>query len=119
MKKIAAIFLLGVMISSCTSDIIKPKPVEVPDVVSFSANVIPIFDASCNASGCHANGGIPPNLTPASAYTSLTFFGYVDVDFPEQSILYEKINTGSMAKYATNQDREIILKWIQQGALDN
>jgi len=118
MKKIAVIFLLGLM-SSCTYDIIEPKPVEVPDVVSFSANVIPIFDASCNASGCHANGGIPPNLTASGAYTSLTFFGYVDTEFPEQSILYQKVNTGSMAKYATNQDREIILKWIEQGALDN
>jgi hypothetical protein len=107
------------LLASCTYEEISPKKVEVPDSVKFSANIIPIFNASCNQSGCHIKGGIPPDLTPDNAYVSLTFFGYVDVDVPEESIIYEEITTGSMAKFATNQDRELILKWIQQGALDN
>ena len=104
---------------SCTYDEIKPKKVEVPEVVSFSVNVIPIFIAKCNAAGCHSNGGQPPNLTTPNAYTSLTFYGYVDTVDPEASILYEKISTGTMKENASEQDRAIILKWIQQGAENN
>ena len=102
------------MLASCTYEEISPKKVDVPDSVKFSTNIIPIFNASCNVTGCHNKGGIPPDLTPGNAYVSLTFFGYVDVDLPEQSILYKKITTGSMTNFASDQDRELILKWIQQ-----
>jgi hypothetical protein len=93
--------------------------VEVPDSVSFSANVLPIFDARCDNTGCHATGGIAPDLTTANAYTNLIVFGYVDTDLPEQSQLYLKMSTGSMAKFTSPGDADIVLKWIQQGALDN
>jgi hypothetical protein len=122
MKK-SGILLMITLCSSmlaCTYDTITPKEVEVPENVSFNADVIPIFDDDCNSSGCHTSGGIPPDLTPDNAYISLTFFGYVDTDFPEESELYKKIiPSGSMGEYATDQDRAIILKWIEQGALDN
>ena len=110
---------LAIVNFSCTyEELITPK-VEVPDSVSFAANIIPIFNSSCNVSGCHSKGGIPPNLAPADAYTSLIFFGYVDVDVPEASELYVEIATGSMQQYATDQERALILSWIEQGALDN
>ena len=114
------ITLSGFMLA-CTYDTIAPKEVEVPENVSFNVDVIPIFnDNDCNKSGCHNSGGIQPDLTPNNAYISLTFFGYVDTDFPEESELYKVIlPTGSMAEFANDQDRAIILKWIEQGALDN
>ncbi len=111
--------LVSGMIASCTYEEIKPQKVDVPDSVKFSVNIIPIFNSSCNGSGCHNTGGIPPDLTEPNAYTSLIYFGYVDVDVPESSILYEKITTGSMKGNATDQDRALILEWIKQGALDN
>lgn len=121
MKKSGTLLMLmlsGFMMA-CTYDTITPKEVEVPENVSFNVDVIPIFNDNCNNSGCHSTGGIPPDLTPDNAYISLTFFGYVDVDFPEESELYKKITIGSMEEYANDQDRAIILKWIEQGALDN
>ena len=114
---IAGILLSGLY--SCTYETIIPAEPEVPEDVSFELNVIPIFNSSCNSSGCHNKGGIAPDLSPDNAYTSLTFFGYVDIDAPESSTLYEEINTGSMKGFATDQDRAIILKWIEQGALNN
>jgi Rieske Fe-S protein len=111
--------ILSVLLASCTDYVIKPAKVVVPDSVKFKANIIPIFNASCNHSGCHATGGHAPDLTPANAYTSLIFYGYVDTDNPESSIIYQKITTGSMKANATDQDRDLILKWIQQGALNN
>lgn len=121
MKKSGILLMLtlsGFMLA-CTYDTITPKEVEVPENVSFNEDVIPIFNNGCNNPGCHTTGGLPPDLTPDNAYISLTFFGYVDVDFPEESILYKKITTGTMYEYATDQDRAIILKWIEKGALDN
>jgi hypothetical protein len=111
--------LLCVILASCTDYVIKPTKVVVPDSAKFKTDIIPIFNTSCNHSGCHATGGHAPDLSPKNAYTSLIYFGYVDTDNPEQSIIYQKITTGSMKANATDQDRELILKWIQQGALNN
>ena len=122
-KSIVKILVLAAFISgalfSCTYETITRTEPEVPDSVSFSVDIIPIFNASCNVSGCHSKGGIAPDLTEQNAYISLIFFGYIDTDVPEESIVYEKINTGSMKTYATDTDRALILKWIEQGALDN
>jgi hypothetical protein len=125
MKQVGIIALaifgaLALATSSCTyEELIKPK-VEVPDSVSFGTNIIPIFNTSCNKSGCHSKGGIPPNLSEADAYTTLIFFGYVDPEIPvEDNKLYDEITNGSMKQYATDQDRALILSWIEQGALDN
>lgn len=116
---LVVVLTIGFGVTSCTYYENDPVPVEVPDSVSFSANVLPIFDARCDNTGCHATGGIKPDLTAANAYNDLIVFGFVDTDFPEKSTLYLKVSTGSMAKFTNPGDAEIILKWIQQGALDN
>lgn len=38
-------------------------------VITFAANVKPIFDTKCATSGCHTNGGQSPNL---STYTGIS-----------------------------------------------
>jgi hypothetical protein len=95
--------------------------VETPSVVSFSSDIVPFMESSCALSGCHAAGSIPPDLSTANAYNSLVSGGYVEADtaMAAQSIVYEKITTGSMSKYATDQDRALLLKWIEQGAQNN
>jgi len=113
------LFLAGLTLVSCTYDEIAPKKADVPAVVSFAADVIPILNANCNATGCHAAGGQPPNLSEANAYISLTLYGYVDILDPQASLIYEKITTGTMKQHASEQDRAIILKWIEQGAQEN
>src|ERR1041385_1654318 len=105
------------VLSSCTWEEIKPQKVAVPETVKFSANIIPVLTANCAKSGCHVKGYQAPDLSAANAYTSLIYYGYVDTDFPEQSSVYIKITTGSMKDKATDTDRALILKWIQQGAL--
>ena len=121
LKALMLVTILGGALTSCTWEEIKPNKtaVVVPDSVKFSANIIPIFTANCAKSGCHVKGVQPPDLSAANAYTSLIYFGYVDTDFPDQSSLYLKITSGSMKDKATDVDRAVILKWIQQGALDN
>ena len=113
--------LIFLMMEACYYNVRDFSPVETPDTVSFANDIIPIFETGCATSGCHATGGIPPDLSTANAFTSLTVFGYVEADttMAEQSLIYEKINTGSMAKYASDQDRALLLKWIEQGARNN
>ena len=110
------VLLLG--FTSCAS---YEKPfVDIPDEISFSENLIPYFETSCATSGCHDTGGIRPDLTEDNAYVSLMAGGYVDVDNPDQSLLYTKIDVGgSMEKFSTPRDTEMVLKWIEQGAENN
>ena len=54
----------------------------IPEVVSFSADIQPIFNEGCNNAGCHATGGIAPDLTPANAYADLFAKNLIDLVNP-------------------------------------
>lgn len=93
---------------------------DIPQVVSFSNDLIPFFETSCALGGCHAANAVPPELTESNAYTSLSDGGYLDTDNPEQSLIYTKINVGgSMAQFSTPRDTKMVLRWIEQGAENN
>ncbi|MFO7613618.1 MAG: hypothetical protein R6W71_03165 [Bacteroidales bacterium] len=106
---------------SCQYDWIDPIEPEIPEVVSFSGDIIQIFnDRNCSSSSCHAAGAVPPDLTPANAYDDLFARNQIDLATPENSKLYTKCAPGgSMNKYCQPGDWEIMLKWIQEGALNN
>ncbi len=123
MKKI--ILLIITMLSimtwqSCQYEWIDPIDTVIPDVVSFAGDIQPIFDRSCNSTGCHATGGVAPDLSPANAYNDLIAKNQINLANPAGSILYTKCATGgSMAKFTKPGDADLILKWIEQGALNN
>jgi hypothetical protein len=106
---------------SCQYEWVEPEKTVIPDVISFSADVQPIFNEGCNNAGCHAPGGTAPDLTPANAYADLFAMNLIDLVNPEQSILYLKLaEGGSMKKYAPSGDPDdLILEWIKQGAPNN
>ena len=106
---------------SCTYDWYEPIPADIPDVVSYSNDIQPIWDnRGCNASGCHSSGGFSPNLTAGISYDDIISEGMVNLASPESSILYTKCAPGgSMNKYTQPGDSDFILAWIQQGALNN
>lgn len=113
-RTLLLVALLGFMATSCTKDYIESEPV--PDVVSFVDDVQPFFNAKCT--NCHGNTN--PNLEYPDSYDNLWNGGYINVDDPADSKLYVQINTGgSMAQYATTAERDLILKWIEQGAQNN
>jgi|GEM_PF-1108138 len=87
-----------------------------PEEISFSEHIVPIFSSKCIK--CH-NGTTPPNLAPEEAYIEIIGAGYVNIDEPEESNFYKKIDGGTMTQYASDEDRAFILKWIIQGAADN
>ncbi len=117
-KMLLVIVFGGCGLASCTYYTNEYSPV--PDNVGFNEHVIPIFDRSCNVSGCHSSGGILPDLTSENAYINLIGLGYVNPgEAAEDSGLYNAIDGGSMKSYATDEDRAIIKKWIDDGAEDN
>jgi hypothetical protein len=104
----------------------KTVPLEVAEVrraVSFSQDIIPILNKSCNTSGCHNTGGQAPNLSASSAYNSLVIGNYVDKNAAATSILYLKM-TGKrgipMPVSGTNKEyNALVYAWIKQGASSN
>ncbi len=107
---------LSMMIWSCTYDV---NPTEqVPDIVSYSQDMQPFFDAKC--ASCHNGGGIPLDLSPGVSYDALITGGYVDIAAPASSLLYTKIAPGgSMEQYSSSSETAMTLKWIEQGAENN
>lgn len=124
---LVSMLLLLAVFSSCEYEEILP-PEEIPidttaPPVSFSLDIIPLFNSSCNTSGCHSLGGVEPDLSSMNAYAELTTNGYLNVDDPVQSELYQWI-TGNrrISMPIAGPDPELnrlVLTWITQGALDN
>ena len=107
------------LFSGCEYDYAEPDLTPITTEVSFAADVVPIFNNSCNFSGCHSAGATLPDLTPNGAYESLLDNNMIDTENPANSELYKSMNSGSMKKYSTPEETKIIFAWIEQGALEN
>jgi len=105
--------------SACEYEWVEPAVVTLPEKVSFASDIIPVFNKSCNMSGCHAQGAIAPDLSEANAWNDLNQQGLINAETPEQSQLYITLTTGSMKKFSSDANNALILKWIEQGALNN
>jgi hypothetical protein len=115
-----ALFTGFLVWQSCQYDWVEAEPVDPDQTVSFAEKIVPIFEAKCNAGVCHDDGGKDPVLTPANAYNSLINGGYVDTTTPGSSGIYTSMAPGgSMSNYCEKADADLVLIWIQQGALDN
>jgi hypothetical protein len=101
---------------------------QVPQVtVSFSRDIIPIFQASCTiGSDCHSvanNANSNIDLSDNAAYSTIVSKGLVMVNTPVASLLYVEVSSGVMPKapYLPLSQAQLstILTWIKQGALNN
>jgi hypothetical protein len=119
--------MILIVFQSCfdgTTLIVNNSP-EVTKTVSFKTDIIPIFNQSCNMSGCHNSGGKNPDLTADKAYNSLASGNYVNPAVPEQSVLYLYLTgkkTPAMPLGAASNPsniNQLVLAWIKQGAKNN
>jgi hypothetical protein len=117
------------LLTACKHDSAE-KPLEtcsLPETVSFSQHIIPLFNAHCNTANCHSGsqpeGGL--NLEASHAYAQLTQSGsgYIDTVTPRYSLLYAQMISVSTPMPPTgNLDKcssDLILKWIEQKAPNN
>ena len=129
MKKLLS-FIFGLLIAimlmvnqSCTKDYLIPVEIIIPDTVSFSIDILPIFTESCAKSGCHNTGDHSPDLTAANAYYELWAFGFIDTTDDRASVLFTRMDATSSTMPPLGrlpEDKiQLVLAWIEQGALDN
>ena len=125
MKKLLLIVIglvLPLTFSSCYYDELPPENIVIPDVVSYSTDIQPIFNQSCI--GCHNPGSVEPDLTNPNSYNILINDGWVVPENANGSVLYKSlIGDGAplMPPNGALSDGKITLvqKWINQGALNN
>jgi len=102
-------------ISSCEKFHWAPEVIDPVDTVHFQTNIQPIFTANCLA--CH--GAIQsPILKDGKAYKNLKDGGFVELP-GETSRLYLKMTSSGHDSKSSDGDKQKVLIWINQGALNN
>jgi hypothetical protein len=121
------IVMVMVMTIGCykTTTIVKNPGSEITKEMSFSKDIVPIFEKSCAAnSGCHGAGAKTPNLTASAAYKALTDGSYIKAGDADNSVLILWL-TGKKSPVmplgaGPNQDINAqVYAWIAQGAKNN
>lgn len=117
-------FTMLLVVSGCYKDrtVVSETGSEVTRTVTFSGDIMTIFNKSCNTSGCHNAGGTKPDLSPANAYKSLSN-GYLNTGNPQVSELYQWMigkRGAPMPTDGTNKEyNSLVLAWLKQGAQNN
>jgi len=129
LKLLPVLFVVTFLFTGCLYNFIVPEP-ELPidpddpnaPEVSFSADIIPIWNNNNNCTSCHKTGGTNPDLTADNAYQSVNNSNYINQSSPEQSKIYLVPHPDegghSQKKYTSNQ-ADMVLLWIKQGAQNN
>jgi hypothetical protein len=112
----ALVFIAAVEgFSSCEKYAYLPRPVDPNQTWSFQSDIQPIFTANCIT--CH--GGVQaPNLSDGKSYSALSKGGFVKTP-GETSRLYLQMTSSSHAPRSSDSDKQKVLYWINQGALNN
>lgn len=95
-----------------------------PDSVYFEQQVLPILTSNCAMSGCHDAQSHSEGVTLTN-YNTVRTTGKISTTNPTNSKLYRSITTNSGDRMPpsprtplTADEKALILKWMQQGALD-
>lgn len=107
------ILLLMIAFGSCEKVVFQPP--ELPDTISFSLEIQPIFNENCV--NCHG-GDRDPDLREGLSYEALTGGGFVDTADAEGSKLVKKLY-GTHSSRASEAQKQLIIEWIRAGAKDN
>jgi hypothetical protein len=108
MKKLLIILAVGLIITSCN----KNEAVECDGTVySYSVDVAPLLNVSCNTTGCHKSG-------------------FASGDFTTHAGVFAKVNNGSLKTRVENgsmpqdgiltlAEKQVIVCWVEAGGLNN
>ena len=101
--------------SSCEKYAYQLETVNPDEPVLFQTQIQPIFTTNCIA--CH-KGSRNPDLRDGFSYASLTGGSYVTTP-ADDSKLYKKMVSSSHAAFTLDTEKQLVLLWIGQGALNN
>ena len=120
-KVIPFLFIGLFLLFACEKFSFDPPKADPGKIYSFQLDIQPLFTSKCI--GCHASGKQQPTLEDGKSYSSLTNGGYISsdpVNSPETSILYIQVTTNpSHTPLLNDLQKQSILEWIRQGALNN
>lgn len=95
-----------------------------PDTVYFERDILPILISNCTMSGCHDVASHKEGVILVD-YTYTRNTGGIKLSNPADSKIYKSLNENgddqmppSPASALSAQQKALILKWIQQGALN-
>jgi hypothetical protein len=103
------------LFSSCEKYTYELETVNPDEPVLFQTQIQPIFTNNCIT--CH-KGSRNPDLRDGNSYTSLTTGGYVNLP-AANSRLYKQVVSGSHFSFTLDTEKQLILIWVGQGALNN
>ncbi|GAB2614732.1 hypothetical protein [Belliella aquatica] len=122
-KYLIGLALMSILIlNGCYYDQNLPDTGENLGEISFSEDLMVIFNTSCNSTACHG-GTSAPDLRLERAYNELINGNYINTSNPENSELIQWMQgnrglamplSGPNATYNAK-----VLAWIRQGALNN
>jgi hypothetical protein len=118
LSTVVAAFLITagmILFSSCEKYAYELETVNPDEPVLFQTQIQPIFTNNCIT--CH-KGSRDPDLRDGNSYASLSSGGYVNLP-AETSRLYSQVTSGSHTSFTLDTEKQLILIWIGQGALDN
>lgn len=116
MQKLFKYIILLSILNSCTYNYIEDEIVT--GSVSYQQHIQVIFNNNCIA--CHDGEYTQPDLRAEKSFEALTLGGYINTESPSESKIILKINDNHpYADIPTQYEIESILKWIEQGALNN
>jgi hypothetical protein len=118
LSTVVAAFLITagmILFSSCEKYAYELATVNPDEPVLFQTQIQPIFTNNCIT--CH-KGSRNPDLREGNSYASLSSGGYVNLP-AENSRLYSQVTSGSHTSFTLDTEKQLILIWIGQGALDN
>lgn len=119
MKRIIPVFFGGIiatiLLFSACEKVVFPPAGDVPDNISYSTDIQPIWDSKCVS--CHG-GKQSPDLRPDVSYGELIGGGYINTDDPASSVLMQQL-FGSHKSRASETEKLWIQGWISQGAKNN
>lgn len=112
----AFIFLtLSALLVSCEKFAYQVETVDPGVPVLFQTQIQPIFTSNCIT--CH-KGSRNPDLRDGNSYESLSKGGYI-IQPGKSSKLYSKLVSGSHTAFTIDAEKQLVLTWINQGALNN
>ncbi len=133
MKKYLLLAALPFLIASCKHDVVIPEFMETPsqsyecssDTVYFVNDIQPLLNSTCATTGCHSDESAEHGVKLTS-YVNIIQTGEVKPFRPEDSELYEvlfedgeDLMPPSPQSPLTAEQKELIRKWIMQGAKNN
>lgn len=119
------LLLLAGVVVACDTGITEPTDVVFPESnVSYTRHVQPLFDVSCNFSGCHNTTDRAGNLSLASYFDLIGRAGMVIPGDSARSLLVQV--TSGRQPHSTNLSYIIssahargVAVWVEEGALNN